>query len=87
MSEYGRYDYVYLEIRNNTSGRYLFCPAFVFPTDYDNGIAEFQSLSQCKIGVDDPTFDNGDDVSISVLPLDPYFQIRTIGICLLNYYA
>jgi hypothetical protein len=75
MSEYGRCDYVYLEIRNNTSGRYLFCPAFVFPTDYDHGIAEFQSLSHCKIGVDDPTFDNGDDVSISVLPHHPAIHI------------
>jgi hypothetical protein len=33
-----------------------------------------------KLGVDDPTFDNGDDVSISVLPLDPTIQTWTIGV-------
>ena len=30
--------------------------------------------------VNDPTFDNGDDVSISVLPHSPTIQVRTIGI-------
>jgi hypothetical protein len=32
---------------------------------------EIQSLSHWKLGANDPTFDNGDDVSISVLPHDP----------------
>jgi hypothetical protein len=35
---------------------------------YKRGVREFQSLMHMKLGVDDPTFDNGDDVSISVLP-------------------
>ncbi|KAJ6725229.1 TOLL/INTERLEUKIN-1 RECEPTOR (TIR) DOMAIN-CONTAINING PROTEIN-RELATED [Salix viminalis] len=75
---------VYLEIRNNTSGRSLFCPASFFPSGYKHGNAVFQSLSHWKLGGDDPTFDNGDDVSISVLPLDPTIQIMTVGILLLH---
>ncbi|KAJ6728246.1 LEUCINE-RICH REPEAT-CONTAINING PROTEIN, partial [Salix koriyanagi] len=75
---------VYLEIRNNTSGRSLFCPASFFPSGYEHGNAVFQSLSHWKLGGDDPTFDNGDDVSISVLPLDPTIQIMMVGILLLH---
>uniref|UniRef100_A0A6N2NBG2 TIR domain-containing protein n=1 Tax=Salix viminalis TaxID=40686 RepID=A0A6N2NBG2_SALVM len=37
-----------------------------------------------EIRVDDPTFDNGDDVSISVLPLDPTIQIMMVGILWLH---
>jgi hypothetical protein len=54
--------------------------ASVFPKSYKRGVREFQSLMHMKLGVDDPTFDNGDDVSISVLPLDPTIQTRTIGV-------
>ncbi|KAF9672099.1 hypothetical protein SADUNF_Sadunf11G0005500 [Salix dunnii] len=75
---------VYLEIRNNTSGRSLFCPASFFPSGYKHGNAVLQSLSHWKLGGDDPTFDNGDDVSISVLPLDPTIQILTVGILWLH---
>ncbi|KAG5234673.1 TMV resistance protein [Salix suchowensis] len=75
---------VYLEIRNNTSGRSLFCPTFFFPSGYKHGNAVIQSLSHWKLGVDDPTFDNGDDVSISVLPLDPTIQIMMVGILWLH---
>ncbi|KAJ6728836.1 TMV RESISTANCE PROTEIN N-LIKE [Salix koriyanagi] len=75
---------VYLEIRNNTSGRSLFCPASFFPSGYKHGNAVIQSLSHWKLGVDDPTFDNGDDVSISVLPLDPTIQIMMVGILWLH---
>ncbi|KAJ6770210.1 LEUCINE-RICH REPEAT-CONTAINING PROTEIN [Salix purpurea] len=75
---------IYLEIRNNTSGRSLFCPASFFPSGYEHGNAVFQSLSHWKLGGDDPTFDNGDDVSIFVLPLDPTIQIMMVGILLLH---
>ncbi|KAJ6725228.1 LEUCINE-RICH REPEAT-CONTAINING PROTEIN [Salix viminalis] len=71
---------VYLEIRNNTSGRSLFCPASFFPGGYKHGNTVIQSLSHWKLGGDDPTFNNGDDVSISVLPLDPTIQIMMVGI-------
>ncbi|KAJ6978676.1 disease resistance protein RPV1-like [Populus alba x Populus x berolinensis] len=37
---------------------------------------EYQSLFHFN----DPTFDNGDDVSISVLPHDPFIQVKTIGV-------
>jgi hypothetical protein len=54
--------------------------ASVFPMSYKRGVREFQSLMHMKLGVDDPTIDHGDDVSISVLPLDPTIQTRTIGV-------
>ena len=72
--------YIYLEIRNNTSGRSLRCQAFVSPMIYERGVCEFRLLSHRKLGVGDPTFDNGDEVSISVLGHDPAIQIRTIGV-------
>ncbi|KAF9672101.1 hypothetical protein SADUNF_Sadunf11G0005700 [Salix dunnii] len=75
---------VYLEIRNNTSGRSLFCPASFFPSGYKHGNGVIQSLSHWKLGVEDPTFDNGDDVSISVLPLDPTIQVMMVGILWLH---
>ncbi|KAB5533743.1 hypothetical protein DKX38_016829 [Salix brachista] len=71
---------VNIEIRNNTSGRSLFCPASFFPSGYRHGNGVIQSLSHWKLGGDDPAFDNGDDVSISVLPLDPTTQIMMVGI-------
>jgi hypothetical protein len=61
---------VYLEIRNNTSGRSLFCPASFFPSGYKHGNAVLHSLSHWKLGGDDPTFDNGDDVCCNPI-LDP----------------
>ncbi|KAJ6728834.1 NB-ARC-RELATED [Salix koriyanagi] len=75
---------VYLEIRNNTSGRSLFCPASFYPSGFKHGNAVIQSLSHWKLGGDDPAFDNGDDVSISVLPLDPTTQIMMVGILWLH---
>ncbi|XP_034910625.1 disease resistance protein RPV1-like [Populus alba] len=39
----------------------------------------FQLLFPRKLGGNDPTFDNGDDVSISVRPHGPIIQVRTIG--------
>jgi hypothetical protein len=39
-----------------------------------------QSLLHRKLGGNDPTFDNGDDVSISVRPHGPTIQVRTIGV-------
>jgi len=74
------YHYVCIEIRNNTSGRSLLCEAFVFPLVYACGDREFQSLLHTKLGVGDPPFDNGDDVSISVRPHDPAIQIKAIGV-------
>ena len=44
------------------------------------GVREIQSLLHTKLGVDDPTFDNGDDVSISVRQHGPAIQIRTVGV-------
>ncbi|KAF9672103.1 hypothetical protein SADUNF_Sadunf11G0005900 [Salix dunnii] len=75
---------VSLEIRNNTSGRSLVCPASFFPSGYKHGNGVIQSLSHWKLGVEDPTFDNGDDVSISVLPLDPTIQVMMAGILWLH---
>ncbi|KAJ6893141.1 hypothetical protein NC652_027220 [Populus alba x Populus x berolinensis] len=80
MSAYHGYCYVYIEIRNNTSGRSLLCKAFVFPMRYKRDVREIQMLSHRKLGGDDPTFDNGDDVSISVRPHGPAIQIRTVGV-------
>ena len=79
-SEYRHSGRVYLEIRNNTSGRYLHCQAFVSPMRYKRGVREIQSLLHRKLRVGDPPFDNGDDVSISVLPHDPAIQVRRIGV-------
>ncbi|XP_073268755.1 disease resistance protein RPV1-like [Populus alba] len=72
--------HIYLEIRNNTSCRSLRCQAFVIPMIFKHGVREFQSLMHRKLEVGDPTFDNGDDVSISVLRHHPIIQIRRIGV-------
>ncbi|XP_011013277.1 PREDICTED: uncharacterized protein LOC105117348 [Populus euphratica] len=79
-SAYRGFRNVYIEIRNNTSGRSLLRQAFVFAMVYKRGVRETQSLSHMKLGVGDPTFDNGVDVSISVLLLGPGIQIRTVGV-------
>ena len=79
-SAYRGFINVYIEIRNNTSGRSMLCPVFVFPMRYARGVREIQSLLHTKLGGNDPTFDNGDDVSISVLPHHPAIQIWTIGV-------
>lgn len=75
-SGYRPLSYVDLEIRNNTSGRSLRRRAFFL----ESSSPEYQSLFHSKLRVNDPTFDNGDDVSISVLPLDAAVQIKTIGV-------
>jgi hypothetical protein len=79
-SAYRGFINVYIEIRNNTSGRSLLCPVFVFHMRYACGVREMQSLLHRKLGGNDPTFDNGDDVSISVRPHGPTIQVRTIGV-------
>ncbi|KAJ6978682.1 hypothetical protein NC653_026971 [Populus alba x Populus x berolinensis] len=78
-SGYRRNDPFYIEIRNNTSDRSMLCIAFVFPLVYVCGVHELQLLFPRKLGGNDPTFDNGDDVSISVRPHGPIIQVRTIG--------
>ena len=79
-SGYSGSSHIYLEIRNITSGRSLRCQAFVSPMIYKRGVREFHLLSHWKLGFGDPTFDDGDDVSISVLEHDPIIQIRRIGV-------
>jgi len=79
-SEYTLLDPFYIIIRNNTSGRYLRCQAYLLPVSYKHGVREFQSFMHRKLGGDDPTFDNGDEVSISVRRKKPAIQIRTIGV-------
>ena len=79
-SAYRGFSNVYIEIRNNTSGQSLLCQFFVFLMRYARGVREVQSLLHTKLGGNDPTFDNGDDVSISVRSHDPAIQIRTVGV-------
>jgi len=79
-SAYRGFSNVYIEIRNNTSGQSLLCQFFVFPMRYARGVREVQSLLHTKLGGNDPAFDNGDDVSISVRPRGPAIQIRTVGV-------
>jgi len=79
-SEFFFFDDVGIEIRNNSSGQSMFSRPSVFAMSYKRRVREFQALMHMKIGVDDPTFDNGDDLSISVIPHGPAFQVRTIGV-------
>jgi len=79
-SGYSHNDPFYMEIRNNTSGRSLRRQASIFAWGYARGVREYQSLCHCKLRVGDPTFDNGDDVSISVRPHGPAIQIKAIGV-------
>ena len=76
-SAYRGFNYVYIEIRNNTSGLSMLRRAFVSSKIYKR---EIQSLLHMKLGGNDPSFDNGDDVSISVRPQGPAIQIRTVGV-------
>ncbi|KAI9393786.1 hypothetical protein POPTR_006G283100v4 [Populus trichocarpa] len=69
-SEYSCHEEVGIGIRNNISGQSLSRQG-VFPACNMRRFREIQSLSHWKLGANDPTFDNGDDVSISVLPHDP----------------
>ena len=79
-SEFFFFDDVGIEIRNNTSGQSMCCQSSIFAMSYKRRVREFQSIMHRKLGADDPTFDNGDDVSISVIPHCPAFQVRTIGV-------
>ncbi|KAI5586977.1 hypothetical protein BDE02_06G247500 [Populus trichocarpa] len=76
-SEWSVASVVTIEIRNRTNQ--LRCQASFF-VSHRPGVREFQSLSHTKLGVGDPTFDNGDVVSISVLPQSPAVQVKTIGV-------
>ncbi|XP_034896455.2 disease resistance protein Roq1-like, partial [Populus alba] len=79
-SEYSLYDPFHIEIRNNTNGLSMHCQAYLVAIRYKRGVREIQSLMQGKLGVGDPTFDDGDDVSISVLPHDLAIQVKAIGV-------
>ena len=79
-SDFFFFDEVGLEIRNNTSGQSMLCPTATFVMSYKRRVREFQALMHRKLGVDDPPFDNGDDVSISVIPHGPALQVRTFGV-------
>ena len=46
-SAYRGFSNVYIEIRNNTSGRSLLCKAFVFFMRYERGVREIQSNHNC----------------------------------------
>uniref|UniRef100_A0A2K1YE84 Uncharacterized protein n=1 Tax=Populus trichocarpa TaxID=3694 RepID=A0A2K1YE84_POPTR len=58
----------------------MHCQAYLVPIRYKRGVREIQSLMHGKLGVGDPTFDDGDDVSISVLPHDLAIQVKAIGV-------
>ena len=58
----------------------MHCQAFVYHMSYARDVREIQSLLHTKLGGNDPTFDNGDDVSISVRPHGPAIQIKAIGV-------
>ncbi|KAI5572609.1 hypothetical protein BDE02_10G023800 [Populus trichocarpa] len=78
--EYRYYDPFHIEIINNTCSRSMHCQAYLLPIRYKRAVREFQSLMHGKLGVGDPTFDDGDDVSISVLPHDLDIQVKAIGV-------
>jgi hypothetical protein len=46
---------------------------------FDDEVRAIQSLSHWKLGSDDPTFDSGDDVTISMV-VTSASQIRTVGV-------
>ena len=58
----------------------MHCLAYLCPLSYKRGVREIQTLSHWKLRCRGPTFDNGDDVSISVRPHGPAIQIRTVGV-------
>jgi hypothetical protein len=78
-SAYRGFSYVYIEIRNNTSGQSLRRQVHVFDMRFEDEVRAIQSLSHWKLGGDDPTFDSGDDVTISMV-VTSAIQIRTVGV-------
>ena len=80
MSEYSCSEKLGIEIRNNTSGQSLRRQALVLDMRFQDEVREIQSLSHWKLGGDDPTFDNGDDVTISMVVVTSAIQIRTVGV-------
>jgi hypothetical protein len=79
MSEYSCSEKLGIEIRNNTSGQSLRRQALVLDMRFQDEVREIQSLSHWKLGGDDPTFDNGDDVTISMV-VTSAMKIRTVGV-------
>jgi hypothetical protein len=78
-SAYRGFRNVYIEIRNNTSGQSLRRQVHVLDMRFDDEVRASQSLSHWKLGGDDPTFDSGDDVTISMV-VTSASQIRTVGV-------
>jgi len=78
-SAYRGFSNVYIEIRNNTSGQSLRRQVLVLDMRFDDEVRAIQSLSHWKLGSDDPTFDSGDDVTISMV-VTSASQIRTVGV-------
>ncbi|XP_073268655.1 disease resistance protein RPV1-like [Populus alba] len=79
-SAYRGFSSAYIEIRNNTSGLSMLRRASFCSTMYRRDAREIQSLLHTKLGGNDPSFDNGDDVSISVRPHGPAIHLRTVGV-------
>ncbi|XP_061984304.1 disease resistance protein RPV1-like [Populus nigra] len=78
-SAYRGFSNVYIEIRNNTSGQSLRRQVLVLDMRFDDEVRASQSLSHWKLGSDDPAFDSGDDVTISMV-VTSASQIRTVGV-------
>ncbi|KAI5570214.1 hypothetical protein BDE02_11G011800 [Populus trichocarpa] len=78
-SAYRGFSNVYIEIRNNTSGQSLRRKVHVQDMRFEDEVRAIQSLSHWKLGGDDPTFDSGDDVTISMV-VTSAIQIRTVGV-------
>jgi len=81
MSEYSCSKKLGIEIRNNTSGQSLRRQVHFLDMRLRilDEVRELQSLSHWKLGGDDPTFDSGDDVTISTV-VTSAIQIRTVGV-------
>nr|ABF81452.1 TIR-NBS type disease resistance protein [Populus trichocarpa] len=80
MSGYSFSEKLGIEIRNNTSGQSWRRQAHVLDIRFRDEVRGIQSLSHWKLGGDDPTFDNGDDVTISMVVVTSAIQIRTVGV-------
>nr|XP_034896461.1 disease resistance protein RPV1-like [Populus alba] len=78
-SAYRGFSNVYIEIRNNTSGQSLRGQVHVLNLRFEDEVRAIQSLSHWKLGGDDPKFDSGDDVTISMV-VTSAIQIRTVGV-------
>ncbi|KAL9384189.1 hypothetical protein Peur_024512 [Populus x canadensis] len=78
-SAYRGFSNVSIEIRNNTSGQSLRRQVHVFDMRFEDEVRAIQSLSHWKLGGDDPKFDSGDDVTISMVVVSA-IQIRTVGV-------